>query len=66
MRKRWKVVIGVASSLLVLVGAMAVVGSLRTTHVITVSRTTTASSEAIWHCGRSSRPGPGGTRAWIT
>jgi uncharacterized protein YndB with AHSA1/START domain len=48
MRKRWKVVIGVASSLLVLVGAMAVVGSLRTTHVITVSRTTTASPEAIW------------------
>lgn len=36
------------ASLLVLVGAVAGIGSLRTTHVITVSRTTTASPEAIW------------------
>lgn len=48
MRERWKITIWLAVVLLVPVGALAAIGSLRTTHVITVSRTTTATPEAIW------------------
>jgi hypothetical protein len=48
MRRRTKIVLGVGLSLTALTAGLAVGGASRTTHVLTVSRTTTASPEAIW------------------
>jgi hypothetical protein len=43
-----KVVLGVGLGVVTLTAGLAAVGTSRTTHVLTVSRTTTASPEAIW------------------
>jgi hypothetical protein len=46
MRKKVILVAAVATA--VLAGAVAVAGTVRTTHVLTVTRTTSATSEAVW------------------
>jgi hypothetical protein len=43
-----KAVLGVGLGVVTLTAGLAAVGTWRTTHVLTVSRTTTASPEAIW------------------
>jgi Polyketide cyclase / dehydrase and lipid transport len=46
MRK--KAILVAASAAVVLAGAVAITGSVRTTHILTVTRTTSATSEAVW------------------
>ena len=46
MRKKVILVAAVATA--VLAGAVAVAGTVRTTHILTVTRTTSATSEAVW------------------
>lgn len=49
MRRRSKVVLGVVVGVAALTVGLIAVGTWRTTQVLTVSRTTTASPEAIWN-----------------
>jgi hypothetical protein len=49
MRRRTKVALGVAAGVVLMTTGLAVVGASRTTDVLTVSRTTTASAQAIWN-----------------
>jgi hypothetical protein len=48
MKRVWKIVIGALVVVATVVGALIAVGSLMTTHVLTVTRTTTASPAEIW------------------
>src|SRR4029453_1508205 len=43
-----KIILGVGLGVVTLAAGLAAVGTWRTTHVLTVSRTTTASPQAIW------------------
>jgi Polyketide cyclase / dehydrase and lipid transport len=43
-----KVILVAAGATAVLAGGVAIVGSVMTTHVLTVTRTTSATSEAVW------------------
>jgi hypothetical protein len=48
MRRSAKILLGVGLGIVTLAAGLAAVGTSRTTHVLTVSRTTTASPETIW------------------
>ena len=48
MRRSAKILLGVGLGIVTLAAGLVAVGTSRTTHVLTVSRTTTASPEAIW------------------
>ena len=49
MRRSAKILLGVGLGIVTLAAGLVAVGTSRTTHVLTVSRTTTASPEAIWN-----------------